>query len=218
LAWDLPQTVTDSQKEFLEKFSKELSPQLLLQSAEANKQWLSAEAANELIRLLYFQSLIPGKSLKVEQNHIDTVQDLSIEGFPSFAGLRISTLSGYLKASSGWIGVDLGAGVEASTYSYNFAYGDSTPQVVASLPAPCRVVQVAVIIDTPFNGTGAAFSVGDAVNHSRLMSPGEIDLSFIGTFYTDPGYFYSGPTDLNIYITPGAGASAGSGEVIIYTI
>ena len=217
MAWDTPATLSDLQRDFLDKFGQDLSPTILLQTVEANRQWLSAELANEALRLLYFNSLGLGTSLKISDSKLDTKQNLSEDGSPTFQGIRIASLSGYLKATAGWVGVDVGGGTAAETYSYTFAYGDSTPQIVAAISASL-VIQVTVRLSEIFDGVGAEFTVGDSGNHSRLLGAGDIDLTSLGLYLVSPGHLYAAPENLNIYITPGAGATSGAGTVIIYTI
>lgn len=220
MSWDTPQTLDDLKRDFLSQLEKGSSPQILLETPEAHRQWLTAQVANELLRLLYFSSLTPGPSLHINEGQkvLDTVQDLRPSASPVFEGLKIDNLTGYLKAVSGIVGVDVGAGTSTNNYLYTFAYGDATPQIIAALPGAALVTNVILIINTEFNGVGASISVGTSGFEESLLKQEEVDPVHLGIYSTAPGILYGGATDINIYITPGGGASQGAGIVIVYTL
>lgn len=107
-------------------------------------------------------------------------------------------------------------GTSASGIELPFAYGDATPAVIATVPANKAAYQATIEITTPFNGVGAQLSIGDSGDSQRLMpttgnSPGEA-----GAYHAHPVHVYGGSTAVNLYITPGAGASSGSGIVRLF--
>ena len=101
------------------------------------------------------------------------------------------------------------------TYSLNFNYGDVSPELIANLPAGSVVSNAKIIILTPFNGSGATLSVGDAIDYTDLMAINSNDPSIETSFQTNPGYKYISATNTYISITPGIGATQGSGIVTI---
>lgn len=108
-------------------------------------------------------------------------------------------------------------GSAAGTYQANFAYGDASPAIVATVPAGKAVFEVEVVILNPFDGVGATLSVGDAGLSDRLMASIENDPTQRGSSTTAPAYQYASDTDIILTITPGAGASQGNGIVFIRT-
>ena len=108
-------------------------------------------------------------------------------------------------------------GSAAGTYQANFAYGDASPAIVATVPAGKVVYAVEIAIVTPFDGDSAALSVGDAGLPGRLMTLIENDPTQRGSSTTAPAYPYASDTDILLTITPGAGASQGNGIVFIRT-
>lgn len=77
------------------------------------------------------------------------------------------------------------------------------------------VLKVDVCIVEPFNGIAPSLSVGDSSSHQNLMDTSENDPSLEATFSVYPGYRYSSNTQVNLYINPGSGVSAGSGVASI---
>jgi len=104
---------------------------------------------------------------------------------------------------------------DTGTEQHNFAYGDATPATVLTCPAGKTVLSVSLVILTPFNGSGAALTVGDAADIDRLMSANENDPAIAGTFESHPAHTYVAATIIKLWITPGGGASAGNGILLI---
>jgi len=102
-----------------------------------------------------------------------------------------------------------------ATRAVAFAYGDASPRTILSVPAGSRAVALVVFIDTPFDGSGAALHIGDADDPERLMAADQISLSIPGSYGAMPGVVFSGATDIRLTITPGDGASQGSGTVVL---
>lgn len=104
-----------------------------------------------------------------------------------------------------------GAAIEVA-----FSYGDATPVSAATVLAGKLVYGVQIHIRVPFNGTGAALTVGDAGDTERLMAAADNDPSAIGGYTTTPAYAYGSDTGLTLSITPGVGASQGAGVLVLY--
>jgi len=95
-----------------------------------------------------------------------------------------------------------------------FAYGDASPRVAVTLPFACEIVSVLFQIDQTFDGVGAALSLGTAGNPELLMPINGNYPSEIGQYESSPAAELTISTDIIITITPGAGATQGSGEII----
>lgn len=114
-----------------------------------------------------------------------------------------------------------GTGVgDEITYDMTFAYGDGSPELIATIPANALIVSAAIYFFTRFDGVGAALKIGDVVDNDRIMSntdndPGDL---FTNTYITHPNVKYAMATPVSLYITPGAGATSGNGLVSIDVI
>lgn len=98
----------------------------------------------------------------------------------------------------------------------NFAYGDATPATIATAIAGKLVYGVGLHIKTPFDGVGATLRVGDAGQLDRLMTTAENAPGQVGSSTTTPAHAYGADTQILLSITPGAGATTGSGVVILH--
>ncbi len=73
--------------------------------------------------------------------------------------------------------------------------------------------EVAIIIDTPFNGT-VTLKVGDSGDNSRLLSTGQNDPYLAGEYTSKLAYPYPSDASVNLYMTQ-SGTTAGAGRVVI---
>lgn len=96
-----------------------------------------------------------------------------------------------------------------------FSFGDATPATLTTAPAGRLIYGVELYIKTPFDGTGAALSVGDAGQADRLLSSVENDISTAGGYFSTPAYAYAADTAIRLSITPGAGATQGAGVIVL---
>lgn len=103
----------------------------------------------------------------------------------------------------------------AASVEINFAFGDATPAPVVTALAGKLIYGVQLHIKVPFDGAGAALVVGDAVQANRLMAANENDVLSVGSNTTSPAYAYAVNTQILLGITPGAGATQGSGLLVI---
>jgi len=101
------------------------------------------------------------------------------------------------------------------TLELPFAYGDATPSPIGTALADKLILSVALYITSYFDGTGPALTIGDAGVNDRLMAAGQNDPTSEGEYETHPVYAYGSDTPLNLYITPGSGATQGAGLVVI---
>lgn len=96
-----------------------------------------------------------------------------------------------------------------------FAFGDATPKTLLTLAARRRVLTVQVTVDTPFDGVGAALSVGTAAAPAALLPADAIDPASPGSYAANPVLSFAEATALTLSISPGAGAGTGAGVVIL---
>ena len=103
----------------------------------------------------------------------------------------------------------------AASVEINFSFGDATPAAAATALANKLVYGVQIHIRTPFNGVGAALTVGDSAQPDRLMKANENDVLTIGANTTAPAHAYAINTSVLLSINPGAGATQGAGVLIL---
>lgn len=114
------------------------------------------------------------------------------------------------------IGVQGPPGVDNVGIRHTFAFGDATPTLIFSTSSNDTVYRVELTITTPFDGIGASLSIGSQGNPLELLSTNQVDPYTIGTYQSNECVKYTSPTDVKLFITPGSGASTGSGFILIY--
>lgn len=96
-----------------------------------------------------------------------------------------------------------------------FAWGDATPAVVGTIPAGRLVETVELAITTAFNGSSPALRVGRTGALDELMAAAQNDPTAIGGYEVTPLRKYDAATPILLSITPGSGASAGAGLLVL---
>lgn len=135
----------------------------------------------------------------------DRLQDLNWSGTP-VAG-DVPQYDGTLFAP-----VKLGDTVK---HSFTFSWGDATPRTLFTALAGKKVLLIVLYMTVAFDGINAALSLGDAGDVERLMAASHNIPSVLGSYATRPNYAYGSDTAVTLSITPGSGASAGSGLVVV---
>ncbi len=107
---------------------------------------------------------------------------------------------------------DTGSSISVQT---SFAWGDATPLMLGTCPAGRVVVNVMIAIMTPFDGASPSLTIGDDADNSRLMTAAENDPTNADLYVATPLHEYVASTYMKLWITPGGGASAGTGTVFI---
>jgi len=98
-----------------------------------------------------------------------------------------------------------------------FAYGDA-PTVIYTPAVDAVMTLCRVIFDTPFDGAGASVQIGSNADHDLLMPAALNAPDTAAAFETAPDVMVPAGTDLLAFITPGAGASAGAGRIVLDSI
>ena len=133
----------------------------------------------------------------------------SIEFAPAPAGITLQ-LAPFFKGEKG----DTGAAGQ-SIAPVNFAYGDSSPRIIIPALTSKIVLAVNINITTPFDGAGASLSIGTLANPALLVDPMQLDLSVATEFEINPNVKFTTPADIYLTITPGAGATQGTGWIVV---
>lgn len=99
-----------------------------------------------------------------------------------------------------------------------FSYGDASPQSIYTAPQALTSILARVVIDTPFNGTGASLQLGTAGAPDVLMAASGNDPTTPACYDAAPNAQIASGTPIQLSIAPGAGATQGAGRVIFDSI
>ena len=98
------------------------------------------------------------------------------------------------------------------------AFGSTSPVSNFTLPANAVLLEVKVVIDTPFTGgTGASLSVGIAGTTAKYMGSGSVDLTAAAKtpFSADPSEIPVASAESIITTYTAGGATAGAARILI---
>lgn len=99
-----------------------------------------------------------------------------------------------------------------------FAFGDASPVPVFTPAANCTDILVRLVIDTPFDGAGAALKLGTPSQPEALMAAAHNDPTSAGGYEVAPDAALAAGTPIVLTIIPGAGATQGAGRAIFDSI
>lgn len=105
--------------------------------------------------------------------------------------------------------------IPQTRFTFNFSYGDATPDELMNVPAGRVVEKVSVVFLVAFDGMNPAIKVGDDLDDERLMPASGNDPTEAATFEAHPGHRYATRTAIKVTITPGFAATQGSGIIIV---
>lgn len=128
--------------------------------------------------------------------------------------LALGTNAGLVMQSRGIINSD-STPIPSGGTTKLVAYNAGSPVALGTLPAGQALHSIAVRIVTPWNGVGAAVSVGLAVDPERYIAAADIDLTLSAVFTSQ--CYDVGPLPLVVTVAPGSGATTGQVLVQIVT-
>lgn len=184
--------------------------------------WLAWSAAEDLLLRhtgsgwVVFASTL-GQSLMAAQDAASSRSLLGLEALALTAGTAAGNLV-QLDSSARLPPVDGSQLLNMPTPTrlvHSFAFGDATPATVGTVPAGAMVSGITLTILTPFNGGSPAVTVGDGTTDGRFMAAGQNDPRVAVSYTTSPGEKLPVSTPIRLSITPGSGATAGSGLLIV---
>lgn len=103
----------------------------------------------------------------------------------------------------------------AGEQAISFSYGDATPALIGTIPAGYHASWVRLDIYASFDGAGAQITVGTLASPTLLMDAAQSDLTQVAAYESWPLGLMAVATAIYLFITPGSGASAGNGHVLI---
>lgn len=95
-----------------------------------------------------------------------------------------------------------------------FAFGDASPAQIYVAPDNRLAVRARVVIDTPFNGTGAALTLGTSAQPDSMLATTDSDPATAGGYEAGPDVDLATGDIVQLFITPGTGATQGAGRII----
>lgn len=135
--------------------------------------------------------------------------------FPATAGTAAQALTTDGSGVLNWTTIAAGTD-KVVTDTTSLAFGSTSPTSMFTLPANAVISEVAVIIDTAFNGT-PSLSVGITGTLSKYLSSTQVDLTqpATTTFEIQPGMASVGTTEALIFTYAAGGASAGAARILV---
>lgn len=123
-------------------------------------------------------------------------------------------------ANGGWQIADYPADTSDSTYRkvVSFSFGDASPAPVFTASAGCTDVLARIVIDTPFNGAGAALKLGTSTAPEALIAAANNDPTTAAGYESAPDVALASGEAIVLTITPGTGATQGAGRIIFDSI
>lgn len=98
---------------------------------------------------------------------------------------------------------------------YEFEFGIVNPSLVYTIPALTLVIGARLTIRVPFNGTAPQISVGTPGLPERLMAVADNAPGTLGDYEVPVDLDLPAGTQINIYVTPGFGATQGGGVLTL---
>lgn len=99
-----------------------------------------------------------------------------------------------------------------------FAFGDASPLPVFTPAVNCTDILVRLVIDTPFNGAGAALKLGTVAQPEALLAASHNDPTAAGGYEAAPDAALVAGVPIVLSIVPGTGATQGAGRAIFDSI
>lgn len=137
--------------------------------------------------------------------------------------LPATPTNGYVLSTDGsgnlsWVPQTSVPGGGSFMESTSFAFGDSSPISMFTLPANAVIERIQVILDTPFDDAAATVSIAGTTSARTYMGTAESDLagSARDVYQVSPGYTATVATDV-LQATLSAGtSSAGAGRILVF--
>lgn len=97
-----------------------------------------------------------------------------------------------------------------------FTFADASGVVMTINPdSDVEVTAVELEIETAFDGAGAALQLGTAGDPGLLMDPSQNDPGDVAVYASFPRVRVAAGTELVLTISPGTGASQGTGTIVV---
>ncbi len=127
----------------------------------------------------------------------------------AFQGQRQFTAIGGVAGRRGAIGPS-GSALPA----ISFGYGDASPRLIHVFDEQSLLAELQLVIQQPFDGEGATLRLRTGTG-LVVMDTDQNAPALAATFETTPGAQLPAGTGLYLEIIPGAGATAGAGQVLL---
>lgn len=98
----------------------------------------------------------------------------------------------------------------------NLAFNSSGTVAMFSTGAADIIDKIQIVVDTAFDGTAPAVSIGISGTVSKYLASTQVDLATVGTYEVNPGKTAQGAEALIATFTAGGGATAGAARILVY--
>lgn len=98
-----------------------------------------------------------------------------------------------------------------------FSWGDP-PQTIFTSEVDRLLIQSRVRVDIPFDGVGAGVSLGTPVDPELYIAQSDVDPYTAAGYETTPDMLLLVGAETQLTVTPGTGATSGSGRIILDTV
>lgn len=157
-------------------------------------------------------TLTQASTVVVTATGTQTLTEIAVPGLQGIPG------SDGAAGPAGPTGPQGASGAVAGRVVVPFAYGDATPQPIYTAPDAGTSLMLRVVIDTPFNGVGAALQIGTAASPDALMGTAGNDPATAATYEAAPDAILTTGEQILLTIVPGTGATQGAGRIIFDAI
>jgi len=127
-------------------------------------------------------------------------------------GESVTVIDGAAQGQRGLVGPQGPAGTPR--IEVPFSFGDATPATLFTAKAGKLIQRITVFIERAFDGLTPVLTIGDATEPTALMGASENDPTDEAVYQVTPNLYYETDTEILLFITPGLGASQGSGLVV----
>jgi hypothetical protein len=124
----------------------------------------------------------------------------------------------YVRTGNGWTKISDfdSARSDANTMTADITHSSPSSVLVGTISDGCRVMNVTVLVQEPFDGAGASLSVGTDTDQSILISDDILDLSKVGSYESNTSYTYEGVEEGQVVLyLDTQGSTTGKAKIIV---
>ena len=154
---------------------------------------------------------MPVESIKVTQKKIEVTVKSTGQKI-TVASPKVQIVTAGKIGPSGPVGPQGAAGTPR--IEVPFSFGDATPLVLFTAIAGKLIERITVFVELAFDGEVPSLTIGDEDSPTLLMNTSENDPTEEAAYQVTPNFFYESDTQVLLFISPGLGASQGSGLIV----
>jgi hypothetical protein len=150
-------------------------------------------------------------------NQINVIGESNLFGItPGLTGLTSADYAAIESRVEHDLASEIDALLHASyTKEFPFSWGDATPAVLTDMVVGTMIWAIDLVLFEAFDGIAASLSIGITGTPDLFMATSQCDPYTVGVYSVTPGHKCTTTDAIKLFITPGAGASRGTGKIII---